>query len=537
MGSNTRHRRLSAALLGAGLAMAGVLAATAADAAPADSGPPLVVTTNGPVVGVTTPKLRQFLGIPYAAPPVGPRRWRPPVQPAPWTTPVDGSHFGPHCPQGPSAFGTASTSEDCLYLNVYTPPARHGHQRRGLPVMVWIHGGALTIGQSDDFDPTRLVTEGDVIVVTINYRLGALGFLAHSALSAESAYKGSGNYGLMDQQLALQWVHDNIGRFGGNAHRVTIFGESAGGLSVHAQLASPLAAGLFDRAIAQSGAYALTQPPLATAEALGSQFAATVGCADPATAAACLRATPVESLIAAGGTNWFPNLDGYVLPRSILDALTSGDFNRVPVIEGTTGDEWRLQVALFFDLFGGPLQADFYDEAIGLTLGIFGLPSSAVPDIVETYPLSAYPSPALALGAVGTDAIFACPALRASRLLAEHVRTFGYEFDDTQAPQIFLPPVSFPYGAYHASELQYLFDMRSPLPAPLDPVQQELARAMVTYWTEFAQHGSPSSHEVPRWPIFRARSELVQSLAPQAIAPIDDFAAEHHCEFWASLGS
>jgi para-nitrobenzyl esterase len=543
MGSNTRTRRLTAALLGAGLAMVGVLGGAAAEAAPPaerSSGPPLVVTTNGPVVGVTTPQLREFLGIPYAAPPVGPRRWRPPDQAAPWTTPRDSSHFGPHCPQGPSAFGTASTSEDCLYLNVYTPPARHGHLRRGLPVMVWIHGGALTIGESDDFDPTRLVTDGDVIVVTINYRLGALGFLAHPALSAESQYDGSGNYGLMDQQLALQWVRDNIGAFGGNPHRVTIFGESAGGLSVHAHLASPLAAGLFDRAIAQSGAYALTQPPLAAAEAFGSQFAAAVGCADLNTAAACLRTKPVESLIAAGGTNWVPNIDGDVLPRSILDVLTSGDFNRVPVIEGTTADEWRLQVALFFDLLGGPLQADFFDEAIGLTLGIFGLPSSAVPDIIQTYPLSAYPSPDLALGAVGTDAIFACPALRASRLLADHVRTFGYEFNDTQAPQIFLPPVSYPYGAYHASELQYLFDVSTPLhpePALLpDPAQQALARDMVTYWTEFAKHGSPIAHETPRWPIFRGRSELVQSLAPQAVAPIDDFAAEHHCQFWASHG-
>jgi para-nitrobenzyl esterase len=305
---------------------------------------------------------------------------------------------------------------------------------------------------------------------------------------------------------------------------------------VHAHLASLLAEGLFDRAISQSGAYALTQPPLAVAEAFGSQFAATVGCADPQVTAVCLRSTAVESLIAAGGANWVPNIDGHVLPRSILDVLASGDFNRVPVIEGTTADEWRLQVALFFDLVGGPLQADFYDEAIGLTLGIFGLPSSSVPDIIQTYPLSDYPSPDLALGAVGTDAIFACPALRASRLLADHVRTFGYEFNDSQAPQIFLPPASYPYGAYHASELQYLFEMRSPLPAPLDPAQQELARDMVSYWTAFAQRGSPNSHEAPRWPTFRARSELVQSLVPRSIGPIDDFAIEHHCQFWASLG-
>ena len=387
------------------------------------------------------------------------------------------------------------------------------------------------LGQSDDWDPTRLVVEGDVIVVTINYRLGALGFLAHPALSEESPYGGSGNYGLMDQQLALQWVQRNIAQFGGNPHQVTIFGESAGGLSVHAHLASPLAEGLFQRAISQSGAYALNQPDLPSAEAFGSQFAGTVGCADQT--AACLRSVPVASLIAAGGSNWVPNLDGHVLPQSIGDAFSSGAFNHVPVMEGTTADEWRLQVALFFDLVGGPLTPEGYPGAIALTLGIFGVPPTVVPAVLAEYPLAAYPSPALALGAVGTDAIFACPARRAAGLLATQVRTFAYEFADVEAPQIFLPPVSFPYGAYHASELQYLFGVRAPIPTPLDSAQQELADEMVSYWTRFARTGSPGSES---WPRYRPRGQLVQSLAPDAIGSIDDYAVQHHCAFWSSLG-
>src|SRR6185436_8570148 len=223
------------------------------------------------------------------------------------------------------AFGQGSTTEDCLFLNVFAPNPfhdrghghGHGHDRDrvrdddrdgdhdrdrfGLhPVMVWIHGGALVTGESNDYDATRLVEQGDVIVVTINYRLGALGFTAHPALTAESPDHASGNYGLMDQQEALRWVRRNILFFGGDPLRVTIFGESAGGLSVHTQLASPGSHGLFQRAIVQSGAYQLTQPALATVEAAGVAFANRAGCTDQT--AACLRGLTVEQVLANQGT-------------------------------------------------------------------------------------------------------------------------------------------------------------------------------------------------------------------------------------------
>ena len=286
--------------------------------------------------------------------------------------------------------GKASTSEDCLYLNVYAPARRSAAK---LPVMVWIHGGGLTFGESDGYDPTPLVGDG-VVVVTINYRLGALGFLAHPALSAEAG-GSSGNYGLMDQQAALRWVQRNIGNFGGNPRNVTIFGESAGGLSVLAQMASRSAAGLFTRAIVQSGAYALTQPSQASANTTGTGYAAAVGCPDQT--ATCLRALPVAQLLAKqnfGVKGYLPNIDGRVLTQSISTALSTGQFNRVPLINGSTRDEWRLFVALR-DLAGAPVTAATYPSAISATLGVDAATTAA---IVARYPLSAYPSPDLAFG-------------------------------------------------------------------------------------------------------------------------------------------
>lgn len=518
----------------------GILAGCAAEPSPADTSEeslggafaagPIALTDEGLVRGIATDGTRRFLGIPYAAPPVGDARWRPPARHARWHGVRDATQFGPHCPQGPSPFGLASTTEDCLFLNVFVPAHRPGDRVELHPVMVWIHGGALVVGESDDYDPAQLVEQGDVIVVTINYRLGALGFLAHPALTAESSDHVSGNYGILDQQAALAWVRRNIVFFGGNPFNVTIFGESAGGLSVHTQLASPLAHGLFARAVAESGAYQLTQPSLATAENAGTAFAAQAGCADQT--AACLRGLSVTDVLshqsnAAGGTS--PVVDGKVLPQSVGAAFSSGAMNRVPVIEGSNHDEWRLFVALDFDLVGGPVTAAGYPAAIQATLGV---PAAVVPLFVAAYPLAAYPSPDLALSALGTDGIFACNALKASGLLVQHVPTFAYEFNDENAPEIFLPPVSFPYGAAHASELQYLFGLRHTVPAPpLDDAQEQLSDAMVGFWTHFARTGQPGDG----WPRFDGTQ--LESLAPPSptTETAAGFAADHKCAFWASL--
>src|SRR3984957_8075315 len=236
-----------------GLAVAGVALGALGAAAPAVSagthggqGPasprgPVVGTASGAVRGLASGAVDEFLGIPYAAPPVGALRWQPPQPAASWPGVRDATKFAPHCPQPASPFGQASTSENCLFLNVFTPATGGQH-----PVMVWIHGGALVTGESDDYSPAGLVADG-VTVVTINYRLGALRFLGPPALA--DANGQSGDYGLMDQQAALRWVQRNIAGFGGNPHNVTIFGESAGGLSTLSQVASPQARGLFQRAI------------------------------------------------------------------------------------------------------------------------------------------------------------------------------------------------------------------------------------------------------------------------------------------------
>ena len=212
--------------------------------------------------------------IPYAAPPVGALRWQSPRPAARWGGVRQAASYAPHCPQPPSGFGVASTSENCLYLDVFSPARGAGGN---LPVMVWLHGGSFLVGESDDYNPAALVRDG-VIVVAVNYRIGALGFLADAALAGRPG-GATGDYGLEDQQAALRWVQRNIGRFGGDPRNVTLDGESAGGVSTLAQLVSPAARGLFQRAIVESGTYNLTQQSLATAEAAGGTFAAKVGCA------------------------------------------------------------------------------------------------------------------------------------------------------------------------------------------------------------------------------------------------------------------
>ena len=506
---------------------------------PAQEQKPLVHTFSGPVRGsVTSAGVREFLGIPYAAPPVDNLRWRPPVPHAPWFAPLEATQFANHCPQPPSPFGIGSVTEDCLFLNVFTPGSNDFHRPRA--VMVWIHGGALVTGESNDYDPTALVQDG-VIVVTVNYRLGALGFLAHSAFAGErtdpdldrdSDPNSAGDYGLMDQQLALRWVRDNIRFFGGDPLNVTIFGESAGGLSVFSQLASPSSEGLFHKAIIESGAYALNTQTLAAAEAAGTAFADAAGCT--AQTAACLRALPVTTILEnedfAGYT---PNIDGEFLPLSLNTALATGQFHHVPVMQGSNHDEWRLFTALDFDLTpAGPIA----DNETAYVAALATLVGPAAPLVAEQYPLASFPSADIAFAAAGTDGAFACPALGADLLMSQFVPVSTYEFNDENAPQDFLPPVSFPYAAAHASELQYLFALPVAVPRPpLNAQQLQLSSAMQHYWTNFAKFGNPNGLGVPVWQEFNPQVGNFQSLIPPSPMQETNFAASHHCAFWAAL--
>ena len=518
------------------LTVAGVTLAALVAAAPAVSagtlggqsaarGGPVAVTADGAVRGLANGAVDEFLGLPYAAPPVGALRWQPPQPAASWPGVRAATAFAPHCPQPASPFGQASMSENCLYLNVFTP-SRY-QPGPGHPVMVWIHGGALVTGESDDYNPAKLVADG-VTVVTINYRLGALGFLAHPALA--DAKGQSGDYGLMDQQAALRWVQRNIARFGGDPHDVTLFGESAGGLSTLSQVASPQARGLFQKAIVESGSYDLTQAPLSAAEAAGEAFATKAGCASQT--AACLRSLPVSTILADEDTaGYTPNLNSEVLPESLGTAFAAGDFNRVPIVNGTNRDEWRLFVALD-TLEGDPVTAANYQSMIASTASVSPAEAAVV---AAHYPLSGFASPADALGAVGTDAIFACPALTMDQELSRFTPTFAYEFNDEHAPERFLPPISgFSYGAAHASELQYLFQLNASLiPGTLTPEQQRLAAGMRQYWTNFARSGSPSASGAP-WPRFGDDGQRMISLIPPVPQAETGFAAEHQCAFWAT---
>jgi para-nitrobenzyl esterase len=500
----------------------------------AAAGPPhgLTATTrSGAVRGKAVGGIDEFLGIPYAAPPTGKLRWHAPEPPARWRGVRAATALGPHCPQSASPFGLASTTENCLFLNVFTKP---GASRAGHPVMVWIHGGALVTGESDDYNPAALVNDG-VTVVTINYRLGALGFLADSALAGPAG--DAGNYGLMDQQAALRWVRANIRRFGGNPRNVTVFGESAGGLSVLSQLVSPGAAGLFQRAIVESGSYNPVQQPLAGAEAAGAGFAAQVGCgAQPGAAtAACLRAVPVGTLLARENVGGYtPDVDGLVLKQPILAALQAGQFHRVPVIMGTNHDEWRLFIGLDHLLGAPAVTAANYLTQIRSTAGASA--ATAV-QIAARYPLASFASPTAALGAVGTDAIFACSALNEETQLSKFTPTFAYEFSDENAPERFLASSGFPYGAAHASEIQYLFSISTAVPGRLTAAQQKLAAQLTGYWTSQAKHGRPATAGQPAWPAFTAAAPRMLSLDEPAPVVQANFAAAHNCGFWAALAA
>ncbi|MDG9715485.1 carboxylesterase family protein [Streptomyces sp. DH24] len=479
---------------------------------------PTATTRHGQVRGKAGETATSYLGIPYAAPPVGQRRWKPPAPPERWSGVRDATTPGNPCmqrvqssPWGNLA-GPGTPSEDCLYLNVYTPAQRAAQKR---PVMVWIHGGGFTVGSGTFYDGGTLAAKGDVVVVNFNYRLGAFGYFAHPGLAAESPLGLSGNYGLLDQQAALRWVRENIAAFGGDPGNVTIFGESAGGGSVCQNLISPRTTGLFHRAVAQSGC-GFDLPTQESQQTNGTAWANSLGCAD----VACLRARPAGELLTAAASptaRWVPNVDGKVLPLQVTDALESGRFHQVPVLQGTTADEGRLTVATTYDLAGRQLTAAGYPVAVR---AVYGDRADAV---LARYPLTDHGTPAEALGAVFTDSQFACLQSRTARLMAEHTRSYQYEFADRHAMDHLGLPIGFPLGAPHGSEIRYVFGGVSGTPA-----QNALADRMLGYWTNFARTGVPYAADAPRWNLF----PKVQTLAPEGITAGTTFPQDHKCNLW-----
>lgn len=532
---STKHARrhtltsLVVALAALAIAAVGITPAVAS----ADRSRPVVVIDGGAVRGVAVSGGFAFRGLPYAAAPIGGLRWRAPRPPIDWSGVRDATAFAPSCPQSASGnlfLPPGALDEDCLYLNVSTPTLRRG---AGRPVLVWIHGGGLTQDAARNYDGTELAANG-AVVVTINYRLGALGFLSHPTL-ASSPGGPSGNYGLMDQQAALRWVQENIERFGGDPDKVAIAGQSAGGLSVLAHLVSRGSRGLFQRAIVQSGAFALTQLPLAAAESFGESFATAVGC--PGQTAACLRRVSVDDLV-----RFFPGaaipgvVDGRVLTESIGTALAAGRFARVPILNGVNHDEERLFLdGLRFVVSGGTfvgpipeITSGNYQQLISSVLGVTGARAA---EIAAEYPLATFPSPSAAFSALVGDANFACPALQVDAWTSQRVRTFAYEFNDDDAPQRYAPPGAVAPVATHSSELQYLFDLpNTPVPGTLNADQEALSASMREAWVRFAKSGNPSTSAVP-WPRVADGAQVMSLLAPQPEVETD-FVARHHCSFW-----
>ncbi|GAB3441826.1 carboxylesterase/lipase family protein [Actinophytocola sediminis] len=499
----------------------------------------VVRTDTGSVRGVVNAGHREFLGIPYAAAPVGALRWRLPRPPPPWRGVRDASRPGARCAQHASVTGTpASAAEDCLYLNVTVPES--ASPRRPKAVMVWLHGGGFVEGAGNEYDPRRLATQGDVVVVTINYRLGIFGNLGLPGLA------GSGAFGLADQQAALRWVRNNVRAFGGDPDAVTMFGQSAGAQSICAHLASPTAARLFQRAIIQSSFCTTNIPANLLAPGLpttapwegprslaerGLRSAAELGCAEPATAVACLRRLPADRLMSEFGQ--FAGLahGSRILPDDPVQVLLAGRTHRVPVLSGTTRDETTFIQALH-DLGGRPLTAQDYRRYVQEA---FGADASRV---LEVYPAGRHEPASRTWARVTTDSSLACPTLARNRLFARHVPTYGYEFADRSAPPT-LPAVGYPYGAYHSADALYLFDLRAGQVSPeLSPAQSRLANTMIEYWADFARTGTPGDHARPDWRQVRPRDPVPFTLSlapgPGGIRPVD-LARDHQCHFWSTV--
>ncbi len=501
------------------VAWAGFIAPAWAQTRPSAAQP--IQTHSGPVTGKDVGEVRAYLGIPYAAPPVGPLRWKPPVDPAPWTAPRACRAFGRACPQ-PTRRGVQTPTdqnEDCLTLNVWTA-ARAGDK---LPVMVWIHGGGFYVGSSsqDLYDGAALAKRG-VVVVSINYRLGVLGFLAHPDLTAESSDKSSGNYGLRDQIFALEWVRKNIAAFGGDGGCVTIFGESAGGVSVCCLLSSPLAKGLFHRAIAQSGPAPSRLNDLRAAERHGEEFAARLAGKGrkPASLEAMRSARWPDLQAAAGevgpgpgqGTLRFLCVDGAVLPDSPAAIFTAARQANVPLLIGATTDEG----ATFAPLLGVRGQA-------GLRMMLALAMPGRADEAMRFYGVTDDESARQAVAQIIGDAFVCGARLGAAAHAKVQPQTYLYSFARV-TPWARRRGL----GAFHGSELPYVFGR---LPAMLyDASDRKLSERMMAYWVNFARSGDPNAPGLPNWPAYEPDGD--RHLVFDVEIHADTALRKAQCEFW-----
>jgi para-nitrobenzyl esterase len=468
------------------------------------AGSEVLATDTGPVEGVVSADSRVhiFKGIPFAAPPVGALRWKAPQAVSGWTGVRKATEFGARCMQrrvfGDMVFRDSGPSEDCLYLNVWTPSTS---SQAHLPVMVWIYGGGFAAGSASEprQDGEKLAKKG-VVVVSFNYRLGVFGFLSHPDLTKESGHNASGNYGLLDQVAALEWVRRNITAFGGDPDNVTIFGESAGSFSVSALMASPLAQGLFQRAIGESGAFfssTLGAKPLAVAEVADQKFTNSLGLHS----LEALRALPADSLLKdtakAGVIRFWPIIDGYFLPEEVRSIFASGKQSKVPLLAGWNADEGD-----FHAIFAGaaPTATNFVARARTL----FGDQADA---FLKLYPAGTDDQAKRSAQDLAGDQFIAFSTWKWIELQAAtgNSRVFRYEFDD--APPSAAKDTAPSRGAYHSAEIEFVFEALASKNLPWRPEDEKLSDLMSSYWTNFAKTGDPNGPGLPPWPAYSSQGK------------------------------
>jgi para-nitrobenzyl esterase len=475
-----------------------------------------IKTANGTVNGTlgADGTIRIYRGIPFAAPPVGDLRWREPQPAKDWTGVRDGSEFAYRCMQTQifpdMVFRDKGINEDCLYLNVWTPKDAG---KKELGVFLWFFGGGLAAGAADEprYDGEALAKKG-VIVVECNYRLGVFGFLSHPELSQESPHHASGNYGLLDQTAALDWVIKNIAAFGGDPKNITIGGESAGSFSVSAQMASPLAIGKFQKALGESGAFfsngssPLRTLPLAASEAAGAKYATSLG----ANSLADLRAIPADKLLhdtametaKKDGYHSSPNIDGYFLTESPSDVFAAGKQANVPLLAGWNRDEVKMMV-----LFNPkqPTAASFADDAKAR----YG---DASAEFLKLYPASTDAEALDSSYALASDNFIIFSTWKWVNMQAETAKApvYHYIFEEVPAvkPGSTVGPSKIPAGAVgarHAGEIEYVFGTLKWEDLPWTPADFKLSDLMVSYWANFVAKGDPNGAGLPKWPRYDAK--------------------------------
>ena len=471
--------------------------------------PKPVRTKSGLVQGKSKNGVAVYLGVPFAAPPVGDLRWRAPQPVAAWTGARNADSFAPACMQNPIVNKTlgldpVSTSEDCLYLNIWTPAKS---ARDHLPVMVWIYGGGFSIGATSmgSYNGTNLARKG-VVVVSVAYRLGPFGFLAHPQLSAEQGGH-SGNYGLLDQIAGLQWVRRNIAAFGGDPNRVMIFGESAGGIAVSMLAASPLAKGLFQRAVSESGgSFAPARianeggenvPPLSVAEAGGIAFLAKVGASSIAEA----RKISAESILKSlppglGGGSW-PNFDGYVLLGDQYKLYGAGRYNDTPILIGFNSDEGALFVSTTTAAaFQAMARSDYGEYA---------------DKILAAYPAGSDGEALRSSHDLSRDSLFGWNTWSWARLQTRTGKGKVFMYYFSHRPSYPDTPQFKGWGAAHGAEISYVFgNFTAGMPASV--ADKAVSDEVSSYWVNFAKTGDPNGSGLPAWPAFTDADQQVMNL-------------------------